>query len=101
VSRLHLSFRLALAISLLALLGVVAAATTVGYLVEAHNQHTDRHRRIAAAAAYVDHGKAQAETKRWQKALAGKLAELGLRAELVHKQRERSPRWPRSWKASR
>ena len=80
--RLRASVRVALAISVLALVLLAAGATAAGYLVEAHNQRSDQAHRLAAAAAYVEHGVAQAETTLWQEALTRKLAELGLRAVL-------------------
>ena len=56
MSRLRVSVRVALAVCVLALLWLAAGATAAGYLVEAHHQHTDRDHRLAAAAAYVEHG---------------------------------------------
>lgn len=83
MSRMRLPLRLALAVSVLALLGLAAAATAAGYLVEAHRQHTDRDRRLAAAATYVEHGRARAETTQWQQALTNKLDALGLSAQII------------------
>lgn len=68
---------------MLALLGLAAAATAAGYLVEAHRQHSDRGRRLAAAAAFVDQGRARAATAQWQHALTEKLTALRLGAQLV------------------
>jgi hypothetical protein len=39
--------------------------------------------RVAAAAAYVEHGATQAGTTRWQQALIRKLTALGLREQLT------------------
>jgi signal transduction histidine kinase len=83
MSRLHVSVRVAVAVCVFAPLGFAAAATAAGYLVETHHQHADRDHRLAAAAAYVEHGATRAETKRWQEALTGKLAALGLSAQLA------------------
>jgi signal transduction histidine kinase len=83
MSRIQASARVALAISLLALLLLSAGATTAGYLVEAHNQRIDRAHRLADAAAYVEHGAARAKTTRWQQTLTRKLAALGLSAQLT------------------
>ncbi len=83
MSRIRASARVALAVSVLALLLLAAGATTAGYLVEAHNQRIDRAHRLAAAAAYVEHGATQAETTRWQQALTRKLTALGLSAQLT------------------
>jgi signal transduction histidine kinase len=83
MSRMGVPVRLAVAASVLALLALAAAATAAGYLVEAHRQHTDRDRRLAAAAAYVEHGRARAETTQWQQALTEKLAALRLSAQLI------------------
>ena len=77
------SLRVALAVSVLALVLLTAGASAVGYLVEAHNQRSDRAHRLAAAAAYVKHGATQAQTTRWQQALTRKLAALGLRVQLT------------------
>jgi signal transduction histidine kinase len=81
--RLRASVRVALAVSVLALVLLTAGATAVGYLVEAHNQRSDQARRLAAAAAYVNHHATQAETTRWQQALTLKLTALWLRAQLT------------------
>lgn len=81
--RLRLSMRVALAVSVLALVLLAAGATASGYLVEAHNQRGDQAHRLAAAAAYVEHGVTRAETTAWQQALARELTGLGLRAELT------------------
>jgi signal transduction histidine kinase len=67
----------------LALILLAAGATAAGYLVEAHNQASDRANRLAAAAAYVQQGATQAGTTRWQRALTGKLTVLGLGAQLT------------------
>jgi signal transduction histidine kinase len=77
------SVRVALAVSVLALVLLTAGATAVGYLVEARNQRSDQAHRLAAAAAYVNHHATQAETTRWQQAVTQKLTTLGLRAQLT------------------
>jgi len=77
------SLRVALAVSVLALVLLTAGASAVGYLVEAHNQRSDRAHRLAAAAAYVKHGATHAQTTRWQQALTRKLTALGLRVQLT------------------
>ena len=82
MSRLRGSTPLALAVCVLALLALAAAASAAGYLLEAHRQRTDRDHRLAAAAAYVQHDKAQAETTGWH-SLTEKLAALGLSAQLT------------------
>jgi signal transduction histidine kinase len=82
MSRLHVPFRVALAVCVLALLGLSAAATAVGFLFEAGRERTDRDHRLAVAAAYVEHDKTQAETTGWH-ALTEKLAALGLSAQLA------------------
>jgi len=81
--RLRVSVRVALAVSVLALVLLTAGATAVGYLVEARNQRSDQAHRLAAAAAYVNHHATQAETTRWQQAVTRKLTALGLRAQLT------------------
>jgi signal transduction histidine kinase len=81
--RLRASVRVALAVSVLALVLLTAGATAVGYLVEARNQRSDRAHLLAAAAAYVNHDATQAETTRWQQAVTRKLTALGLRAQLT------------------
>jgi signal transduction histidine kinase len=81
--RLRASVRVALAVSVLALVLVTAGATAAGYLVEARSQRSDRAHRLAAAAAYVNHHATQAGTTRWQHALTRKLTALGLRAQLT------------------
>jgi len=81
--RLRASVRVALAVSVLALVLLTAGATAVGYLVEARNQRSERAHRLAAAAAYVHHDATQAETTRWQQAVTRKLTALGLRAQLT------------------
>ena len=83
MSRLHVSLRVTLAVGVFAPLGLAAAATAGGYLVETHHQLTDRDHRLAAAAAYVEHGAPRAETTRWQQGLTEKLAELRLSAQLT------------------
>ncbi|HWE14133.1 MAG TPA: hypothetical protein VG365_11500 [Solirubrobacteraceae bacterium] len=83
MSWIHASGRVALAVSLLALLLLSAGATTAGYLVEAHNQRVDRAQRLADAAAFVEHGATQAETTRWQQSLTRKLTALRLNAGLA------------------
>jgi signal transduction histidine kinase len=79
----RVSVRAALAICVLALVLLAAAATASGYLVEAQIQRSDQAHRLAAAAAYVGHGAAQAGTPRWQQALTRELTELGLLAQLT------------------
>jgi signal transduction histidine kinase len=81
--RLRASVRIALAVSVLALVLLAAGATAAGYLVEAHNQRSDRAHRLAAAAAYLEHGATQAGTTRWQQELTRKLTALGLQAQLT------------------
>ena len=82
MSRLGVSFRLALAVSLLALLGLGGAATAAGYFVEAHDQQTGRDRRLAAAASYLEHVLGQPGAAPWEQALTQKLAALRLSAEI-------------------
>jgi signal transduction histidine kinase len=67
----------------LALVLLTAGASAAGYLVEARSQRSGQAHRLAAAAAYVKHGATQAETTRWQQALARKLTALGLRVQLT------------------
>jgi signal transduction histidine kinase len=81
--RPRVSARVAIAGSLVALLLLAAGATTAGYLLETHSQQSGRNHRLAVAAAFVEHGKAQAETTRWQQTLSEKLAALGLGATLA------------------
>ena len=81
--RLRASVRVALAVCVLALVLLAAVATTVGYLVEAHNQRSDRAHRLAAAGAYLQHGATQAGTTRWQQDVTRRLTALGLRAQLT------------------
>ena len=81
--RLRASVRVALAVSVLALVLLAAGATVSGYLVEDHNQRGDLAHRLAAAAAYVEHGAAQAKTTQWQQALTRTLTALDLRAQLT------------------
>jgi signal transduction histidine kinase len=81
--RLRASLRVALAVSVLALVLLTAGATAIGYLVEARNQRSDQAHLLAAAAAYVSHHATQAETTRWQQAVSRKLTTLGLRAQLT------------------
>jgi signal transduction histidine kinase len=83
MSKLRVSFRVALAVCVLTLLLLAAAASGAGYLVEAHRQHADRDHRLAAAAAYVGRGAARAGTRQWQQALTEKLAALRLSAQLT------------------
>ncbi len=83
MTRLRVSARVALAASLLALVGLAAAGSAAGYLIEAHRQQAGRDHRLATAAAFVRHGEAKAETKQWQKTLTGKLAALHLSAQLT------------------
>jgi signal transduction histidine kinase len=75
--------RVALAVSVLALVLLTAGATAGGYLVEARNQRSDQARQLAAAAAYANHDATQAGTTRWQQAVTRKLTELGLYAQLT------------------
>lgn len=79
----HTSARVALAVSLLALLVLSAGATAAGYLIEAHNQRVDRADRVGEAASYVEHGTTHAETGPWQRTLTRKLTRLGLDAQLT------------------
>jgi hypothetical protein len=81
--RLRASVRVALAVSVLALIMLAAGATAAGYLIEARNQRSDQAHRLTAAAAYVGHGATQAGTTRWQHALTRELTALGLRAQLT------------------
>jgi signal transduction histidine kinase len=81
--RLRASVRVALAVSVLALVLLTAGASAVGYLAEAHSQRSDQARRLAAVTAYVKHGATQAETTRWQQALTRKLGALRLRVQLT------------------
>jgi signal transduction histidine kinase len=83
MSRLHVSVRVAVAVCVFAPLGLAAAATAAGYVVETHHQHTGRDHRLAAAVAYVEQGATRAKTKRWQQALTEKLAALRLSAQLT------------------
>jgi signal transduction histidine kinase len=82
MSRLRLPLRAALGISVLTLLLGAAAATAAGFLLEVERQRTDRGDRLAAAAAYVEQVKAQADTTGWH-ALTEKLAALRLSAQLT------------------
>ncbi len=77
------SARVALVISLLALLLLSAGATATGYLVAAHDQQVDRADRLADAKKYVEHGTTRVETTRWQQTLARKLTALRLSAGLT------------------
>ncbi len=81
--RLRASLRVALAVSVLALVLLTAGATAVGYLVEARNQRSDQAQLLAAAAAYVSHHATQPETTRWQQAVGRNLTTFGLRAQLT------------------
>jgi hypothetical protein len=81
--RPHASVRVALAVSVLALVLLTTGAAVVGYLVEAGNQRSDRAHRLAVAAAYVKQGATQAQATRWQQALARRLTALGLRVQLT------------------
>lgn len=83
MSRIRASARVALAVSLLALLLLSAGAATAGYLVEARNQRIDLAHGLTDAATYVERGATQAETTRWQQALTGEFAMLGLSAQLT------------------
>ena len=82
MTRLRVPLRPGLAMGVLALLGIAAAATAVGFLLEADRQKSDRDHRLAAAAAYVEHDEAQIETAGWH-ALTEKLAALRLSAQLI------------------
>jgi signal transduction histidine kinase len=82
MSRLRVPLRAALAVSVLGLLGLSAAATAAGFLLDADHQRADREHRLAAAAGYVEHESAQAETTGWH-ALNAKLAALRLSAQLT------------------
>jgi len=82
MSRLRVPLRAALAVCVLALLLLAAAATAAGFLLEANHQRTGRDHRLAAAAVYVEHAKAQAQTTGWH-ALTEKLAALRLSAQLI------------------
>ena len=64
--RLRASVRVALTVSVLALVLLAAGATASGYLIEDHNQSSDLARRLAAAAAYVGNSASQSRTTRWQ-----------------------------------
>jgi signal transduction histidine kinase len=77
------SVRVALAVSVLALILLTTGASAIGYLVEVHSQRSDRAHRLAAAAAYVNRHKTQAATMRWQRAVTRRLTALGLRAQLT------------------
>jgi signal transduction histidine kinase len=83
MSRLRVSVGVALAACVFAPLGLAAAAAAAGYFIETHHQDIDREHQLAAAAAYVEHGAARAETRQWQQALTAKLAALRLSAQLT------------------
>ena len=83
MNRPRVSIRVALALCVLALALLAAAAGAAGYLVETQRQQADRDRRLAAASAYVRHGESQAGATKWQRALDGELARLGLGASLT------------------
>ena len=83
MSRPRVSIRVALATCVLALALLAAAAGAASYLVETHRQQADRDHRLATAAAYVQHSKAQAKTSHWQRSLTGQLAARGLGASLT------------------
>ena len=85
----RVSIRVALATCVLALALLAAVAAAAGYLVETHRQQADRDHRLAAAATYVQHGKAQARTSHWRRGLDWQLAALGLGASA-----RRSPALP-------
>jgi signal transduction histidine kinase len=80
---IHVSARVALAVSMLAMLLLSAGAASVGYLAEAQDQRADRAQRLAEVARYVKHGAQQAGNARWQRALSRRLAALDLNAELT------------------
>jgi signal transduction histidine kinase len=80
---LRVSVRVALTVSVLALVLLAAGATASGYLVEGYNQRGELAQRLAAAAVYVEHGATLARTSRWQQALTRTLSALGLRAQLT------------------
>jgi signal transduction histidine kinase len=81
--RFRVSVRIAFAVAVPALVVLTAAAAAVGYLSEAHNQRNSRAHRLAAAEAYVNQGRTQADTTQWQQALARQLSALGLQAQLT------------------
>ncbi len=83
MSRFHASARVALAVSLLALLALTAGASTTGYLIAAHKQRADRADQLADAAAYIKHDAARAETTQWQQTLTRTLTAAGLSAQLT------------------
>jgi signal transduction histidine kinase len=83
MSRLRVSVGVALAVCVFAPLSLAAAAAAAGYFIETHHQDVDREHQLAAAAAYVEHGAARAETRQWQQALTAKLAALRLSAQLT------------------
>jgi signal transduction histidine kinase len=83
MSRIRAPARVALAVSLLALLLLSAGAATAGYLVEARNQRIDLAHGLADAAAYVERAATQTETTRWQQALTAEFTTLGLSAQLT------------------
>jgi HAMP domain-containing protein len=83
MSRVRASARVALAVSMLALLLLSAGATIAGYLIEARDQRVDRANRLADAKAYIEHGAARIDMAPWQRALTRKLAALHLGATLT------------------
>jgi signal transduction histidine kinase len=83
MSAVHVSARVALALSLLALLLLTAGATAAGYQVVAHDQSIDRAHRLADAWAYVKSGTTRVETTQWQQTLTHELTALGLTAQLT------------------
>ncbi|HEX3802446.1 MAG TPA: HAMP domain-containing sensor histidine kinase [Solirubrobacteraceae bacterium] len=103
---IHVSARVALAVSLLALLLLSAGAATAGYLIEAHDQRADLAHRLADAASYVEHGARHVGKARWQQAFSRRLAALDLTAQLtiagpgrkraVYVSRELGPTTPRT-----
>ena len=83
MSRIRASARVALAVSVLALLLLSVGAATAGYLVDARNERIDRVHRLDDAAAYVKHGATGAQTRQWQQTLTRKLTALQLTAQLT------------------
>jgi signal transduction histidine kinase len=90
MNRFHASARVALAVSLLTLLLLSAGAASAGYLVEAHNEQSDRARQFAVARSYVEHtasavkpGLTEIGTKRRLHILAERLATTRLGVQLT------------------
>jgi signal transduction histidine kinase len=80
--RPRIPLRAGLTVCVLALLGLSAAASAAGFLLEADHQRTSRDQRLAAAARYVEQEPARAETTGWH-ALTETLASLRLSAQLT------------------